>query len=253
MNSAENEARTASFVTDSPFCLRSLRASRSNSAGVIPPATATCPSPIPALIRVIIRAPAIREKNLGIYIFGHMTPGAGFRYSRCMCGIAGLLLPSPEHVDGKLLRSLSDDLEHRGPDDAGFLILHDKHLALRREVGDDRKTDNTHSAVNGDDDFRHRGHADHIRTDRPQETILGARFQIRSRHGRPRMPSNLQPIIVPGEYLPGAVTVSRRMSSPPSRYTDRISRRNDRSSGVSRGSQSRWANCGCSSRLSSKR
>jgi len=66
-----------------------------------------------------------------------MTPGPGFRYPRCMCGIAGLLLPSPDRVDAKLLRSLSDDLEHRGPDDSGFLVLHDKRVSLHREAGDD--------------------------------------------------------------------------------------------------------------------
>ena len=66
-----------------------------------------------------------------------MTAGRGSAILECMCGIAGLLLPFPERIDGKLLRSLSDDLEHRGPDDSGYLILRDKQVALRREVGDD--------------------------------------------------------------------------------------------------------------------
>ena len=54
-----------------------------------------------------------------------------------MCGIAGLVLPFPGRVDGKLLRALSDDLEHRGPDDTGFLTLDKKQVSLRREAAEE--------------------------------------------------------------------------------------------------------------------
>src|SRR5688572_2770568 len=54
-----------------------------------------------------------------------------------MCGIAGLVFPSAGRIDGKLLRSISDDLEHRGPDDFGLLTAHGKHVSLHHDVGDD--------------------------------------------------------------------------------------------------------------------
>ena len=54
-----------------------------------------------------------------------------------MCGIAGLVLPFPGRVDGKLLRAVSDDLEHRGPDDAGFLMLDKKQVSLQRQAAEE--------------------------------------------------------------------------------------------------------------------
>lgn len=38
-----------------------------------------------------------------------------------MCGIAGIVLREPGHVDGELMSRLSRRLAHRGPDDVGFL------------------------------------------------------------------------------------------------------------------------------------
>jgi asparagine synthase (glutamine-hydrolysing) len=54
-----------------------------------------------------------------------------------MCGIAGLVLSSTGRVDGKLVRSLLEDLEHRGPDDAGVLALRGRQVSLRRDGDDD--------------------------------------------------------------------------------------------------------------------
>jgi asparagine synthase (glutamine-hydrolysing) len=54
-----------------------------------------------------------------------------------MCGIAGLVLTSAARVDGKLARGLLDDLEHRGPDDAGLLALRGRQVSLHREAAED--------------------------------------------------------------------------------------------------------------------
>lgn len=40
-----------------------------------------------------------------------------------MCGIAGLIFSSPQHVSQKLLASLLASIEHRGPDDYGVMAL----------------------------------------------------------------------------------------------------------------------------------
>jgi asparagine synthase (glutamine-hydrolysing) len=40
-----------------------------------------------------------------------------------MCGIAGILSLSPEaRVENAALRTMADQLRHRGPDDAGFYL-----------------------------------------------------------------------------------------------------------------------------------
>jgi len=53
-----------------------------------------------------------------------------------MCGIAGLIFESPA-VPGPWLRSLSQNLEHRGPDDFGFLVQGENNLHVTRQAPDD--------------------------------------------------------------------------------------------------------------------
>ena len=47
------------------------------------------------------------------------------------------MLTSANRVDGKLLKAMFDDLAHRGPDDAGLLMLRGKQASLRHEAGED--------------------------------------------------------------------------------------------------------------------
>src|SRR5688572_21600961 len=54
-----------------------------------------------------------------------------------MCGIAGLVMDSARRVNGKLLRELVDELEHRGPDDSGLLALREREVTLSRDAGED--------------------------------------------------------------------------------------------------------------------
>lgn len=51
-----------------------------------------------------------------------------------MCGIAGLIPTPPGKVDASILRSLSDRLMHRGPDDYGWAALNGTELKIDREI-----------------------------------------------------------------------------------------------------------------------
>ena len=53
-------------------------------------------------------------------------------------------------------------------------------------VGDDREAEDLQPGVDGDDDLGHRGHADDIGPDQPQEAVFGPRFQVRARRPRRR-------------------------------------------------------------------
>lgn len=53
-----------------------------------------------------------------------------------MCGIAGIVLREPGHVDGELLSRLSRRLAHRGPDDVGYLSSHGGQVETGRTFPD---------------------------------------------------------------------------------------------------------------------
>lgn len=55
-----------------------------------------------------------------------------------MCGIAGLILVPPGPVKSDWVRSLSQNLEHRGPDDSGLLALRRGKVCLERGTNGDR-------------------------------------------------------------------------------------------------------------------
>jgi asparagine synthase (glutamine-hydrolysing) len=54
-----------------------------------------------------------------------------------MCGIAGLVLAPPSPVTSEQVRCLSEHLEHRGPDDSGWLALRKGKVCLGREITGD--------------------------------------------------------------------------------------------------------------------
>ncbi len=54
-----------------------------------------------------------------------------------MCGIAGLVLVPPGPIKSEQVRSLLQDLEHRGPDDSGWLSLRQAKICTGREITDD--------------------------------------------------------------------------------------------------------------------
>jgi len=54
-----------------------------------------------------------------------------------MCGIAGLVLVPPGPIKSERVRSLLQHLEHRGPDDSGWLSLRKGKVCLGREITGD--------------------------------------------------------------------------------------------------------------------
>lgn len=54
-----------------------------------------------------------------------------------MCGIAGIVMKPAGPVKKELVRSLLQHLEHRGPDDCGFLSFRDGEISLDRAVNRD--------------------------------------------------------------------------------------------------------------------
>src|SRR5262245_46807889 len=54
-----------------------------------------------------------------------------------MCGIAGLVLVPARSVKSEQVRSLLRDLEHRGPDDWGFLSLYKGKVCLGQKITND--------------------------------------------------------------------------------------------------------------------
>jgi len=58
-----------------------------------------------------------------------------------MCGIGGLILTPPGPIKGEWMRAFLEQLEHRGPDDSGWLSLHRRRITQGREVPQDLAAD----------------------------------------------------------------------------------------------------------------
>ena len=65
-----------------------------------------------------------------------------------MCGIAGILGLGNRLIDCKLAKSMCDALQHRGPDDEGYLAVNTKNNQLSRLVGPDSKVQGMRIAPN---------------------------------------------------------------------------------------------------------
>ena len=66
-------------------------------------------------------------------------------------------------------------------------------------VGDDREAERAQAAVDGDDRLGNRRHADDVGADRPQEAILGPRFQVRAGDGD-RHAAVGDEVLLPGDF-----------------------------------------------------
>ena len=84
-----------------------------------------------------VREPRIPSRASQTTVAARFAGGGTSAILNRMCGIAGLVLTSADRVDGKVLKAMFDDLEHRGPDDAGLLLLRGRQVSLRRVAGED--------------------------------------------------------------------------------------------------------------------
>ena len=89
--------------------------------------------------------------------------------------VCRLLLQHAEHDFGQLGFRFSRRIQN-------FLNVHWLQRFGKAQISDDLKAKHAQSAVNGDDHFWDCGHADNVGANRPQESIFGARFQIRAHY-----------------------------------------------------------------------